>query len=376
MSDTTSLLRRRPLATGPKPSKPSIDFPLFAHSSGKWGKRIGGKIRYFGRWDNPTGALAEYELFLATRKPAAASGCLTVQEAANQFLSAKDEAVSRGELSARSFAEYVRTCKRFVAHAGPGCDIVSQISPATFASYKAEMGKKWNVVALGNEITRVRSLFRWCYESRLIKERTHFGPDFKKAGAKVLRKHRRLAGKKLFSSEEIRRLLDYSGIQMRAMELLGINCGYGPTDCATLPLSAIDGGWIRYPRHKTEVERDCPLWPETAAALQAVIAARYAPQDEAAELVFVQPDGRSWNTSSNPICKQFRQVYCWAGVKRAGFYWLRHTFETIGGGAKDQIAVNCLMGHADSSMAAVYREEVAIERLIAVTDHVRRWLFG
>jgi hypothetical protein len=33
------------------------------------------------------------------------------------------------------------------------------------------------------------------------------------------------------------------------------------------------------------------------------------------------------------------------------------------------------MGHSDASMAAVYRERIEDDRLVAVTDHVRQWLF-
>ena len=58
------------------------------------------------------------------------------------------------------------------------------------------------------------------------------------------------------------------------------------------------------------------------------------------------------------------------------FYGLRHSFETIGGEAKDQVAVDAIMGHADESMSAVYREWISDERLKAVTEHVRMWLFG
>jgi len=49
--------------------------------------------------------------------------------------------------------------------------------------------------------------------------------------------------------------------------------------------------------------------------------------------------------------------------------------ETIGGGSRDQIAVNAIMGHADESMAGVYRERIDDERLIAVSNHVRHWLW-
>ncbi len=65
------------------------------------------------------------------------------------------------------------------------------------------------------------------------------------------------------------------------------------------------------------------------------------------------------------------------GLKREklSFYALRHTFETIAGESKDQVAVNAVMGHADNSMAAVYRERISDERLQAVVDVVRAWLW-
>jgi integrase len=58
------------------------------------------------------------------------------------------------------------------------------------------------------------------------------------------------------------------------------------------------------------------------------------------------------------------------------FYALRHTFETIGGEAKDQIAVDAIMGHVRDDMASLYRERISDDRLRAVVQHVRNWLFG
>ncbi len=44
------------------------------------------------------------------------------------------------------------------------------------------------------------------------------------------------------------------------------------------------------------------------------------------------------------------------GIKRAGlsFYALRHTFETVAGETKDQVAVDAIMGHVNGTMATHY----------------------
>ena len=43
--------------------------------------------------------------------------------------------------------------------------------------------------------------------------------------------------------------------------------------------------------------------------------------------------------------------------------------------AKDQPAADFIMGHEVPHMCSVYRETISDERLKAVADHVRKWLF-
>src|SRR5262249_39330715 len=59
-----------------------------------------------------------------------------------------------------------------------------------------------------------------------------------------------------------------------------------------------------------------------------------------------------------------------------GFYTLRHVFRTVADAARDPVAIDLIMGHSDPSMGAHYRQRVEDDRLRAVADHVRRWLFG
>jgi integrase len=59
-----------------------------------------------------------------------------------------------------------------------------------------------------------------------------------------------------------------------------------------------------------------------------------------------------------------------------GFYTLRHVFRTVADGARDPVATDLIMGHADGSMGATYRERIDAARLVAVANHVRDWLLA
>jgi integrase len=60
-----------------------------------------------------------------------------------------------------------------------------------------------------------------------------------------------------------------------------------------------------------------------------------------------------------------------------GFYSLRHVFATIGLHTTDRDAVRAIMGHVEGDVLAAYDETGPNDdRLRAVVEHVRQWLFG
>ncbi|NLF71667.1 MAG: tyrosine-type recombinase/integrase [Candidatus Anammoximicrobium sp.] len=367
--------------------KPYADFPLSFHPHSKrFYKVIRGKRHYFGYLrDGWQAALEKYQgqrddLF-AGRTPRTTTDGLTIKDLCNRFLTAKQDLVDNGELSPRTFRDNKDTTDVIVEAFGK-TRLVSDLAADDFEGLRRRIAKTLGPVALGNTIQRVRGVFKYAFETGLIAAPVRFGPQFKRPKAKVMRAERHKNGKKMFDAGEIRRMLDAAGPQLRAMILLGINCGFGNNDCGTLPISALDleGGWHNYARPKTAIARRCPLWPETVAALREVIASRPTPKDAADKgLVFITKYGKSWHkdTPDNPISKEMRKLLDELGIQRkgTGFYALRHMTETIGGEAKDQVALNHIMGHADPSMAAVYREEIGDDRLRAVVEHVRKWLF-
>jgi integrase len=388
-----------------KPAKPYPEFPLFPHASGQWAKKVRGRLVYFGVWADPDGALKKYlaekDALHAGRKPRESAEGFTVKRLCNDFLNAKRGLVESGELTKRSWQDYKAACDLLVSHFGKA-RLVEDLAPDDFAGLRRKLAKKWGPVTLGNVIQRMRVVFKYADDADLIDRPVRYGPGFKRPAKKVLRLHRAKQGPRLFTAEEICRLLGYppwrpaASVQLEAMVLLGINSGLGNTDCAALCLRHLDldGGWLDYPRPKTGIPHRCPLWPETVEAMRAVLAARREPKDPAhADLVFLTRFGTPWLKATeeeledgtiravfdDALAKETAKLLKALGIngrKGLGFYTLRHTFRTVADEAKDQPAVDFIMGHEVPHMSSVYRETISDARLRAVADHVRAWLFA
>ena len=325
--------------------------------------------------------LDEKDDLLAGRTARAKRQGLTVGELCDRFLQAKDKRLESGEIKFRTRQDYEQTTNRIVAQFGKN-RLVSDLAGDDFESLRSSIVKTRGPVALGNEVQRIRTVFKYAYDEGLIAQPVRYGAGFKRPSNKVLRLERAKKGLRLFEAADTLRLIYAADLHLRAMIYLAINCGFGNSDCGTLPLVSLDldGGWVNYHRPKTGIDRRCPLWPETVQALRESLAKRPPVKEPEAEpLVFVTKYGASWakERADNPIAKEFRKLLDAKGLYREGlgFYSLRHSFRTIADGCRDQPAVDSIMGHADASMAARYRERIDDSRLRAVADHVHAWLW-
>ncbi len=239
-------------------------------------------------------------------------------------------------------------------------------------------------------------MFKWGAESELIPSLPNFGPDFKKPTRTVKRRDQQQrqavrGGKLDFSTIEVQSLLKASSGWLRASILLGINGGMGNADCGRLSTTFLDldSGWYDLAREKTGIPRRFRLWPETIEAIRAAMRQRpIAKNDEDDPLCFLTSHGKPiwWEAVKESgetymcdnITKSFTKLCETCKITRAGrgFYSLRRTFETVAGDSKDQVAVDYIMGHVDETMAAIYRQGIADQRLIDVGQYVHAWLFG
>lgn len=369
------------------PKKPYADFPLFAHQNGQWAKKIKRKLRYFGPWNDWRAALDLYLLqrddLHAGRTPRTTPDAKTFGDLADAFVASKRSLAERGERSDRTPEDYEELFKQVASCWGRNITLehlASTDGKNEFATLREFLARTHSPITLANDIQRIRTLFNWGYEHDFLEQPIKYGDSFKKPPKKAQRRQRNQRPKKFFPPEEIRLMLDQANPTLRAMFYLGINCGFGNDDCATITESVLDleNGWHTHARPKTEIERRCSLWPTTVEAIRAVLGRRPSPANPSlSDRVFLTNRGNSWESSrrDSPISKETAKLLERLNIRRRGvnFKALRHTFQTIGEEV-DYIATRYIMGHADESISAHYREGVRDHRLKKVTDHVYAWL--
>jgi len=373
-------------------ARPSADFPLFRHATGQWAKKIKGKLIDFG-----TDADAALNKYLdekddrqAGRTPPGRTGDKTIADVCNAFLTSKKLLLESGELAPITWRNYYDVCERMVAFFGKSRPVLD-LNPDDFEKLRSKFSTTRGPAALASSIQKVRTVFKYAYDAELIERPVRFGPSFRKPSKKAIRKAKQASGPRMMEAEELRTIIATARQPIKAMVLLGINCAFGQTDVASLPISAIDfkKGWVDFPRPKTAIARRCRLWPETVQAVRDVIDNhRPDPKDLAADgqLVFITKYGMRWVrvrsrekggcVPVDSINLEFNKLLNSLKLKRTGgFYNLRHVFRTVAGACKDERAIDGIMGHVREDMGSDYTERIDDDRLQAVVDVVHAWLW-
>lgn len=385
----------------PKPKKPHPDFPLYAHASGRWAKRINGKIHYFGSWaDGLQAALEKWldqkDALLAGRKPREKTeGAMSVRDACDHYLSHIDEKVGRGLRSDRWLEDLKATIVTFRDTVGPDWDVES-LTEEDFAEaerrlWTAQKQKRAgrrksktkvarvSPITARNRIHRVRGMFKWLVATNKIDRPPKYGASFNAPDKTSIDRHRDNNDKRYFTRSDVRRLLRYSKDefpQLHTAILLGINTGCQNQDITTLRFKHLDlvRGWYFQPRSKKAKQRRAKLWKRTVRSLKELNRYRETGPDD---YVFVSKSGGQWH-GRNCLAKEFAELKEIADIDypKCGFQWLRHSFITEANQTGDLIAVQLACGHAPRTVTENYIHSVYDPRLEAIAATVEHWLVG
>jgi integrase len=413
------------------PNLPFDGFPLRPHRNGSWYKSVWNPRTkrseqfYFGSWrDDPRGerAISDPAIGWLARRPGILAGIdnVRVQSAADdiglgelmtRFLTFKRNKAQAGELSLSTLADYLREIELFVAFMKPAIP-VSALRPEHFTAYMDHLINDRNLGRMARKRVRayVTAFLRYgATNSWYTMPNTGCDWAAPATDPDAMRQMKARAGIKdfsdrIFTGDELNRLLNRASPTFRAMVLLAVNTGLGPADIGRLTWDRIDldGGKLDYPRYKTGTARVGYLWKRTRKALQRVRSLKHnriaIEQKGEDALVFVTRRGLPFYRErevyetvpingksvrklkgivvANAISITFGRMARQLGLEGATFYRCRHTFRTLAKNARDTEASNLMMGHKDRTSGNVYdHEPVESSRIkkVAKTVYRRLW---
>jgi integrase len=342
----------------------SDKFPLTLHKTGQFCKKIKGKLYYFGT--DKQKALQRYleqAAYLHAGKaptPRPSHDRLSIKILCNLYLDHQESRAEIGEIQSRHVSDQILLLKDFVRFVGPNRP-VSDISTIELQNYRKRLIKaRKSPNTINNRIAAVKAMYNWALDNEVIVNAPRL-----KAVKKVTPPKRE---KPTFTVSQIHKILHNASPQMKAMIWLGLNCGFGCTDCAELKWKNVDlqNGRVDFPRGKTGIGRNLPLWSETVRALNEI--------PVSGELVFYTRKGNPWvrivkgvgkggkekYKKTNNVSKEFSKLMKRTDLKMekgVGFYTLRRTAATLTARSGDPFAVQRLLGHADLKMATTYVQD-------------------
>ena len=190
------------------------------------------------------------------------NGNMALKSLYNIYLQHQQAKAASVEITIRHYVDQISCLKKFMSFIGQHCKI-NEISTLDLQNYKRKLKRAYNSAHRMNlHMSIMKAVFHWARKNDIL----DYIPNIDSVSCvKIIHKHRHV-----FTSEEIHRLINFANVQMKAMIWLGLNCGFGYTDCAELKWSELDlvNGRIKLAMKKTGVSRDIPLRPETIQSLE------------------------------------------------------------------------------------------------------------
>ena len=369
-----------PIMTKANPKKKSHPnkFPLTLHPTGQYCKKIGGKLYYFGT--DKSLALQKYleqasDLHAGRgRTPGRESCDVTVKELCNLYLDHQQTRAVAGEIKLGQVYDVTISLRDFAKFIGPA-RAISGITTLDLQNYRTGLIRKGkSATRINNQVSAFKAMYHWAQENEVIDKVPSLTAIKKLPNPKKPRP--------VFTPDDIVSLLKHADRQITAMIWLGLNCGFGCTDCSELLWKHVDleVGRISFPRPKTQVPRNFPLWAETIGAMKALTRQNNRVFDVDGGQKCVRFEERSKSDGTIGIVKidrissAFKRLMKEAGIdkgKGVGFYTLRRTAATLAARSGDPFAVQKLLGHADLKMAATYVQDVS-EQTDRVINNTRK----
>ena len=142
---------------------------------------------------------------------------------------------------------------------------IKNISTLDLQNYKRRLQKNYgSVFRLNLHMSIMKAFFHWARKNDILENI----PNIDAISRGKIVHHEEFT----FDPEQVNKLLPAADVKMHAMIWLGLNCGFGCTDCAGLKWTDLDlvNARVKLPRRKTGILRDLPLWPETVKSLEKV----------------------------------------------------------------------------------------------------------
>jgi integrase len=360
----------------------SDKFPLTLHPTGQYCKKIKGKIYYFG--SDRSEALQKYlnkATFLhggSNDLTIPAGNNMTLKQLCDMYLKYQHAKLQASDLTVSHYNEQIGSLNRLMTFLGQKIEI-NDISTMNLQNYKRMIQNgHLSVSRLNLHISIMKALFHWARKNDVLVNI----PNIDAISRGKVTHHERFT----FSTEQINKLLSAADMKMRAMIWLGLNCGFGCTDCAYLKWTDLDlvNCRVKLARRKTGISRDLPLWPETIDAIGKVPRTGKLVFYTSRGNPFIQThvrndaEGNGKYTTINTITVRFLRLLIKSGLEvpdGTGFYSLRRTAATFTARSGDPFAVQRLLGHANLQMATRYVQDVSVQTDRAINNS-RKYICG